>query len=294
DCEKLWISWPLTSLSMYAPSRRAASWPYSGSSAVSAAAVRMESWSSSCVVAPSYRPPMVLSATRSGSTACRPSALRVTARTILLTSTVSWPPLRLVTRIWPGLCGGVRAKGSARSCFCACIGVSLVGAAASLATAENADDSTRAPGRSRVAVSRGCMSVTPTESDQPPAPARRAEVAVARGRSRDRAAGPDASTRLPAEAVTTRHGAPAMPCRQVFGLADPGLATRLLAFASRPLRASAISRRSFPLTAAGQFRIRTGFPFEPDRRSRLAGHRQTKHIGLDRVGQPNNLCTGRG
>jgi len=50
---------------------------------------------------------------------------------------------------------------------------------------------------------------------------------------------PDDPTRLPAEAVTTRHGVPAMPCRQVFGLADPGLATHLLAFASRPLRASA-------------------------------------------------------
>ena len=79
DCEKLWISWPDTSLSMKALSRRAASWPYSGSSAMSAAAVRIDSWSSSCVVAPSYRPPMVFRATRIGSTACRPSAVRVTA-----------------------------------------------------------------------------------------------------------------------------------------------------------------------------------------------------------------------
>ncbi|MCR6702870.1 MAG: hypothetical protein NVV68_17750 [Dokdonella sp.] len=51
-----------------------------------------------------------MSATRIGSTACRPSAVRVTARTILLTSTASVEPLRLVTRICAGLCGGVSAK----------------------------------------------------------------------------------------------------------------------------------------------------------------------------------------
>ena len=48
-------------------------------------------------------PPIVFSATRIGSTACRPSALRVTARTILLRSTVSLEPLRLVTRTAEGL-----------------------------------------------------------------------------------------------------------------------------------------------------------------------------------------------
>lgn len=54
-----------------------------------------------------------------------------------------------------------------------------------------------------------------------------------------------------------------MTRRQVFGLADMGLSARLVVSASRSLWISALSRRSFPLTAAGQFRIRTGFPFEP-------------------------------
>ena len=52
-------------------------------------AVRIDSSSSSRVVAPSYRPAMVLSATRMGSTSGMPSQQRVTARTILLTSTGS-------------------------------------------------------------------------------------------------------------------------------------------------------------------------------------------------------------
>ncbi len=81
---------------------------------------------------------MVFRATRSGSTPCRPSALRVTARTILLTSTVSWPPLRLVTCIVAGLCGGVSANE---------FSAPLVGSGVSA----------RATVRSRTAVSRGCM-----------------------------------------------------------------------------------------------------------------------------------------
>ena len=62
-----------------------------------AADVRMESSSSSSVVAPSHRPEMVRVATRIGSTPPRPSAHRSTARTILLTSTGSRSPLRLRT-----------------------------------------------------------------------------------------------------------------------------------------------------------------------------------------------------
>jgi len=51
---------------------------------------------------------------------------------------------------------------------------------------------------------------------------------------------PRASTHFPAEAVTSHRGALATACRQVFGLADVGLSTRLLAPASQPLRASAL------------------------------------------------------
>ena len=64
--------WPATSLSMVASSSRAARREYSGSSAISAAAVWMEMESSSRVEAPSKRPPMVLLATRMGSTCGRP------------------------------------------------------------------------------------------------------------------------------------------------------------------------------------------------------------------------------
>src|SRR3546814_6285598 len=50
-----------------------------------------------------------------GSTACRPSAQRCTARTILLRSTGSLPPLRLLTRIAVAVGGGVSRK-DASSC----------------------------------------------------------------------------------------------------------------------------------------------------------------------------------
>src|SRR5690606_19488140 len=113
DCENAWISCPATSLAITPASRRAASRPYSGSSPVSSAAVRIDSSSSSAVVAPSYRPEMVRVATRIGSTACRPSAARVTARTILLRSTASLEPLRLVTRMPVAVGGGVRSKAGA-------------------------------------------------------------------------------------------------------------------------------------------------------------------------------------
>src|SRR5450432_1065347 len=62
-------------------------------------AVRIDSSSSSRVVAPSYSPAMVLSATRMGSTSGMPSLQRLTARTILLTSIGSCAPERLVTRM---------------------------------------------------------------------------------------------------------------------------------------------------------------------------------------------------
>src|SRR5437899_536626 len=62
---------------------------------------------------------MVFNATRIGSTALRPSQQRDTARTILLTSTGSCSPLRLVTRIC------VRAAGGAVSLKLGCSGALL-------------------------------------------------------------------------------------------------------------------------------------------------------------------------
>ncbi|GAA0887507.1 hypothetical protein GCM10009121_03880 [Rhodanobacter soli] len=87
------------------------------------------------------------------------------------------------------------------------------------------------------------------------------------------------TTHFPAEAVTTHRDTFVPVCRQVFGLADMDLAIRLLAPASQPPRASACGCFRFRFTAAGQFRNYTGFPFKPDRRSRLDGHRRTQHIG---------------
>src|SRR3546814_185268 len=115
DCENAWISCPATSLAITPASGRAARRLYSGSSAVSSAAVRFDSSSSSRVLAPSYSPEIVRVATRIGSTACRPSAQRCTARTILLRSTGSLPPLRLLTRIAVAVGGGVGRK-DASSC----------------------------------------------------------------------------------------------------------------------------------------------------------------------------------
>ena len=101
-------------------------------------------------------------------------------------------------------------------------------------------------------------------------------------------------TCFPTEAVTTHQGTFTLMCRQVFGLADMDLSIRLLAPASQPQWASACESFRFRFTAAGQFRIHTGFPFKPDRRSRLDGHRQTQHIGCPGQGQPNKLWTSRG
>ena len=64
-----------------------------------------------------------------------------------------------------------------------------------------------------------------------------------------------------------------MASRQVFGLAGCLLAPASQ-FMAEPVF---ISERSFLLTAAGQFRIHTGFPFHPD----LAiGHREVSRLYL--------------
>ena len=102
------------------------------------------------------------------------------------------------------------------------------------------------------------------------------------------------ATCLPAEAVTTHRDTFVPMCRQVFGLADVDLAIRLLVPASQSWTTSACGDVRFRFTAAGQFRNYTGFPFKPDRRSRLDGHRQTQHIGCPGRGQPNKLWTSRG
>src|SRR3546814_12891203 len=73
------------------------------------------------------------------------------------------------------------------------------------------------------------------------------------------------TTHFPAEAVTTHRDTFVPMCRQVFGLADMDLAIRLLALASRSWTTSACEGVRFRFTAAGQFRIHTGFPFKPDR-----------------------------
>jgi hypothetical protein len=74
-------------------------------------AVRMDSSSSSRVVAPSYKPAMVFRAIRMGSTSGMPSQQRVIARTILFKSMGSCRPERLVTRMGTrGAGGGFKLK----------------------------------------------------------------------------------------------------------------------------------------------------------------------------------------
>src|SRR3546814_12525439 len=109
-CDDAWISCRGTSVAGTPAGSREARRLYSGSSDVSSAAVRIVSSSSSRVLEPSYSPEIVRVATRIGSTACRPSAQRCTARTILLRSTGSLSPLRLLTRIAGAVGGGVSRK----------------------------------------------------------------------------------------------------------------------------------------------------------------------------------------
>jgi hypothetical protein len=111
DCEKAWISWPATSFAITPASRRAARRPYSGSSPVSSAAVRIESSSSSLVVAPSYKPEIVRVATRIGSTACSPSAAARHRAHDLVEVDGSLAPLRLVTRMVVAVGGGREIEG---------------------------------------------------------------------------------------------------------------------------------------------------------------------------------------
>jgi hypothetical protein len=95
---------------MYAGQQARREAPYSGSSPVSSAAVRIESSSSSAV-----RGAVVQAGDRAGGDAHRLDRVqafgaRVTARTILLRSTGSLAPLRLVTRMVVAVGGGVRSK----------------------------------------------------------------------------------------------------------------------------------------------------------------------------------------
>src|SRR5690606_9517754 len=207
DWENAWISWPATSFSISPASRRAARRPYSGSSPESRAAVRMDSSSSSRVLAPSYRPEMVRVATRIGSTGCRPSQQRVTARTILFRSTGSRRPLRLVT-VMPALAGGgVSWKG----------GASGAGASGWFILVSGAWRTGR-----RRSLEGGARGRTPAPGAARPRPRGRtglARMGAGCRRARDRAARrhrpPPPGDPGP---VTARRASPGG--RQVFGLAD--------------------------------------------------------------------------
>src|SRR5690606_30659207 len=217
DCENAWISWPETSFAITEDSSRAASRPYSGSSPVSSAAVRIDSSSSSRVVAPSYRPEMVRVATRIGSTACRPSAARVTARTILLRSTASLPPLRLVTRMLVAVGGGVRSKAGS--------------AATAVAAMVCAWDMVLR------SVIRTCG---PSLGRQQAGGAGEGHRSVSRaGPGRTVIASPAISPRRSAAGTARRA---ARGCRQVFGLMDAEGRPSSLPVASRGLRPSANDR----------------------------------------------------
>ena len=71
---------------------------------------------------------------------------------------------------------------------------------------------------------------------------------------------------LPARLVVQRlRNDPGAVCWQVFGLRElAGYAGFLLSTASRAPKGQCIQWRSFSLTAAGQPRILTGFPFQPE------------------------------
>ena len=130
----------------------------------------------------------------------------------------------------------------------------------------------------RVHASVPCPGQNPGATVRLPAPARRAcgECCLG-GRAQTCGDGrSESATRFPAEAVTCtgqlvqsrsrashglRPGRGPM-CRQVFGLADAGLGPPTwLGFPGAAPQCRCC--RSFPLTAAGQFRIYTGFPFQP-------------------------------
>ena len=71
--------------------------------------------------------------------------------------------------------------------------------------------------------------------------------------------------------------------RQVFGLAD-----YLLAPASQSMAEPVLmSELSFLLTAAGQFRILTGFPFKPDLGSE---HREVKPLYQGLLVRSSSIC----
>lgn len=83
-------------------------------------------------------------------------------------------------------------------------------------------------------------------------------------------------------------------CRQVFGLVDTDLATHL---APRfPGLASQCTRwSSFPLTAAGQLRIYTGFPFNPAPPRTLRGgaeHRRDTSYCVRRIESTDYFVVG--
>src|SRR5262245_31338847 len=165
---------------------------------------------------------MVFSATRIGSTSARPSQLRVTARTILLTSTGSRAPLRLVTRICVRLEGGaVRLK---EGCRGACAGALEVAISAFMV----------------------CVPL-PWKRGVADANARNARRARTRRREIIPAA-PPTRARLPLAA--RKHATVAAGLR-AYGLALLAERTYWAGFPDSR-EPSAEKRRSFPITAAGQ------------------------------------------
>ena len=246
------MPWLRTSLSTYVASRRAASFAYCGSSAMSPAAVWMESWSSSRVVAPSKRPLMVFVATRSVSTCGRPVQHRFTARTILFTSTASDAPLRLVIRIVD--CGRASSRLAALEAWDVCDGatplpVSVVSLSmmSSRVVGSGAGPLVSEPSPPR-ATGRRDGGRTDAAQDAVLAPARTYPP----------------PSRLPGRDWPRM--SPAPRCWQVFGLTSVPAFRRLPTVHRFPVLNGGPVRCvefEFSITAAGQPRSCAGFPFQP-------------------------------
>src|SRR6185437_16183059 len=180
-------------------------------------------------------------------------------------------PLRLVTCIWAGLCGGVRTN------------------AASVEV--EVDDSTRATLRSRSTVSRGCMAGLPAWTSNTCFPRAGPDSEDSGGRRASRTPCGD----LPHDALPrgSRHYAPEHVRPDVpaglrtcgRGSCDPPTCARFPATEGQCMWVL-----SFPLYRCGAVPDLHRIPFQARPMSHRVGHRRAQHIGCLGIGQPKQLC----
>ena len=192
---------------------------------MSAAAVWIESWSSSRVVAPSYRPLIVFVATRSASTSGNPPQRAAHGANDL----VHVHRLRAAAALRHAHARLRRVFASLRCCRSPCVSISSQLSMSFSPRSAETHERRRLDGREKQRVHP--ISLPP----RPPSWPRR---------------------------ISPGHG-----CRQVFGLSSVPAWCRCFYYppASQLVEESVrIGEESFSITAAGQPRIHTGFPFKPE------------------------------